>query len=190
MIGYSTCHVTTPGAATQWLATFHLPPRSLRSHIQTCVHYRNRPAHHRISKVRAELRRIKDLHAWRNFILDVRKRESKKNRKIESFLETCLDDMKKKHTAYEWKSLIRGFKDILMFTTLKTITVRRRKWFLRISPSVRIGRRFWPRLVTRYFVPARTHSSDDDQNLSTVEILFELMGTLNNLFDYKSPLKP
>ena len=45
MIGYSTCHVTTPGAATQWLATFHLPPRSLRLHIQTCVHYRNRPAH-------------------------------------------------------------------------------------------------------------------------------------------------
>ena len=37
--------MTTPGAATQWLATFHLPPRSLRLHVQTCVHYRNRPAH-------------------------------------------------------------------------------------------------------------------------------------------------
>ena len=36
--------MTTPGAATQWLATFHLPPRSLRLHVQTCVHYRNRPA--------------------------------------------------------------------------------------------------------------------------------------------------
>ena len=37
--------MTTPGAATQWLATFHLPPRSLRLHVQTCVHYRNRPTH-------------------------------------------------------------------------------------------------------------------------------------------------
>ena len=36
--------MTTPGAATQWLATFHLPPRSLRLHVQTCVHCRNRPA--------------------------------------------------------------------------------------------------------------------------------------------------
>ena len=36
--------MTTPGTATQWLATFHLPPRSLRLHVQTCVHCRNRPA--------------------------------------------------------------------------------------------------------------------------------------------------
>ena len=38
--------MTTPGAATQWLATFHLPPRSLRLRVQTCVHCRNRPAHY------------------------------------------------------------------------------------------------------------------------------------------------
>ena len=38
--------MTTPGAATQWLATFHLPPRSISLHVQTCVHYRNRTAHH------------------------------------------------------------------------------------------------------------------------------------------------
>ena len=36
--------MTTPGAATQWLATFHLPPRSLRLHVQTYVHCRNRTA--------------------------------------------------------------------------------------------------------------------------------------------------
>ena len=40
--------MTTPGAATQWLATFHLPPRSLRLHIQTCVNCSNRPAQFRV----------------------------------------------------------------------------------------------------------------------------------------------
>ena len=40
--------MTTPGAATQWLATFHLPPRSLRLHVQSCVHCRNRPAHQEV----------------------------------------------------------------------------------------------------------------------------------------------
>ena len=42
VIGGSACHVTTPDAATWWLATFHLPSRSS---IQPHVWYRNRPAH-------------------------------------------------------------------------------------------------------------------------------------------------
>ena len=51
--------MTTPGAATQWLATFHLPPRSLRLHVQTFVHYRNRPAHY--SNI---FGMISSLHPW------------------------------------------------------------------------------------------------------------------------------
>ena len=38
----------------QWLATFHLPPRSLRLYVQTCVHYRNRPAHRENSEISAD----------------------------------------------------------------------------------------------------------------------------------------
>ena len=52
--------MTTPGAATQWLATFHLPRRSLSLHVQTCVHYRNRAA--QILLERAEEKRIRRIN--------------------------------------------------------------------------------------------------------------------------------
>ena len=95
-----------------------------------------------LSKIHAELKWIKDLRGWRKFIVDIRKRETKKNIEKKNFLKACMEEMIKKNKGFAWISLIGGFNDVLKFSSLKNVRIYKCNWVMNISPSLTISRRF------------------------------------------------
>ena len=82
----------------------------------------------RLAKICARLQEVKDLCSWRKFIIEMRKNDTKDvGEDIEKFLEKCLDEWVKMRTGGLFRSLIGGMKDILMFTSLSNVIVRKRK---------------------------------------------------------------
>ena len=137
--------------------------------------------YNRKTKLREKLRTIKTLHDWRTFIVSIRGSHSIKNvQEKQDLLEACLDEMIKMNNGVKWWSMLGGFKDLLMFATLRNVAVMDREWFVHLNPSLKISHQFF----WRYY-PEQRH----DQVLSTVEILNEMIRCLNNLLVHKKPVK-
>ena len=102
--------------------------------------------------------------------------------KIEKFLEKCLDELMKVRTGGLFRSLAGGMKDVLMFTSLRNVIVRKRKWKLNISPTLTVTCDFMQFTLHRRFAPLLGLLSCDEQQYSTVDLLFEIIGSLNNVF--------
>jgi len=137
--------------------------------------------YNRKTKLRTKLRSIKTLYDWRTFIVSIRGSHSMKNaQEKQALLEGCLEEMIKMNKGMKWWSMLGGFKDLLMFATLRNVAVLDKELFLRITPSLKISRQFY----WRYNSGERR-----DQTMSTVEILNEMIGCLNNLLVYKKPAK-
>ena len=144
--------------------------------------------YNRVSKIRTKLREIRNLVQWKKFITEVRRNFPEKTAEVETFLNNCLEEMIKMHTGHRWRSLIGGYRDLVLFNSLHYVTVRQKQWEIRICPTISLKRRFG--CVGRGRTRSYPYHCEVDQKFCTMEILFSVMGNLNNIFDYKKEFLP
>ena len=78
----------------------------------------------RLAKIHTQPHDVKDLCSWRRFLYEIHRTHMKKaGESIENFLEICLEELIKMCHGLQWKRLIGGFRDILMFTSLRNVRV-------------------------------------------------------------------
>ena len=144
----------------------------------------------RLAKIHARLGDVKDLCSWRRFLYEIRRTRMKKaGESIENFLEICLEELIKMRNDVQWKRLIGGFQDILMFTPLRNVRVRPHTWTVQISSTFSMTRCFRHTVPGLVLFPFLHFPEDDEQQYSALEILFQQVGILNNIIVYKNPFK-
>ena len=87
------------------------------------------------------------------------------------------------------KRLIGGFRDILMFTSLRNVWVHPHTWTVQISLTFSMTCHFRRTVPGLVLFPFLHFPEDDEQQYSVLEILFQQVGILNNIFVYKNPFK-
>ena len=143
----------------------------------------------RLAKIRARLHDVKDLCSWRRFLYEIHRTHTKKaGKSIENFLEICLEELIKMRGVQQ-KRLTGGFQDILMFTLLRNVRVCPHTWTVQISSTFSMTHSFRQTIPGLVLFPFIHFPEDDEQQYSVLEILFQQVGILNNIFVCKNPFK-
>ena len=76
-----------------------------------------------------------------------------------------------------------------MFTSLRNVRVCPHTWTVQISSIFSMTRHFRCTVPGLVLFPFIHFPEDDEQQYSALEILFQQVGILNNIFVYKNPFK-
>ena len=95
---------------------------------------------------------------------------------IENFLEICLEELIKMCHGVQQKRLIGGFRDILMFTSLRNVKVCLHTWTVQISLTFSITLCFRCTVPGLVLFPFLHFPEDNEQPYSVLEILFPTSG--------------
>ena len=76
-----------------------------------------------------------------------------------------------------------------MFTSLRNVRVHPHTWTVQISSTFSMTHHFRRTIPGLVLLPFIHFPEDDEQQYSALEILFQQVGILNNIFVYKNPFK-
>ena len=139
--------------------------------------------YNRKSKLDAAVKSVRTLARWKNIIYDLRRGGScPTDPFIEEVLRNCLNIFKKS-TNREQRDLTGLAKDLLLFSDLDAVWVRKHGWTLKISDSFEIKRDSsfpWGLYYMNRRGPLLTHPHEE--LLSIKEIMSEYCSMLSNIF--------
>ena len=139
--------------------------------------------YNRKSKLDAAVKSVKTLLNWKNIIYDLRRGQSCPTDPFtEEVLQNCLNILKKS-TSREQRQLTGLAKDLLSFSDLSAVWVRKYGWVLHISDSLEIKQDIsfsWGLYYMSRRGPLLVHPHEE--LLSIQEVLSEYCTILNNVF--------
>ena len=140
--------------------------------------------YNRKSKLDAAVKSVKTLLNWKNIIYDLRRGQSCPTDPFtEEVLQNCLNILKKS-TSREQRQLTGLAKDLLSFSDLSAVWIRKYGWVLHISDSFEIKRDISFSWGLYYIMSRRSPLlvHPHEELLSIQEILSEYCSVLNNVF--------
>ena len=139
--------------------------------------------YNRKSKLDAAVKSVKTLLNWKNIIYDLRRGQSCPTDPFtEEVLQNCLNILKKS-SSREQRQLTGLAKDLLLFSDLGSVWVRKHGWVLHISDSFEIKRDIsfsWGLYYMSRRGPLLAHPHEE--LLSIQEVISEYCSILSNVF--------
>ena len=139
--------------------------------------------YNRKSKLDAAVKSVKTLTKWKNIIYDLRRgKSSPSDPSTEEILHNCLNIFKKSENRHlRWLTGVA--KDLLLFSDLSSVWVRKYGWFLHITDTLEIKRDVsfsWGLFFMNRRGPHLAHPHEE--LLSTQELFSEYCSMLGSIF--------